>query len=231
MKHFRPHSTVPGPRHVQPTDGSTTLDDGSMVVTVDQLARFGGGDAREGRRELRLMLSMERNGPVFNGPTVRPKNVRLAGPKDEEAILALYLGDLQANAAHIAPIDEMKCLELIRCGTRRRGGFVGVIDEGDKPVAMVILVPQCWHWSNGYFLQELSLYVHPDHRGTRYAHDLMNWSKWVSDSMSASWGSRCYLLAGVLGGWRVRAKIALYRRMFPVAGCVSVYPAPPAMGN
>lgn len=212
--------------------GTETQEDGSMLITEEQLRRFGNGDARAGRRELRLLLALERDGPVLSGPTERPASVRMAGPQDEPALLELWLQDLRENAGHVAPIDEEKVLENIRAGTRGRGGVVGCIDGADgKPVAMLVLHPLPWHWSKGIFLQELASYVHPDHRRSRHVDDLLAFAKWAVDAWSKEAGIRIYLVCGVLGAWRVRAKMALYRRKFALGGVVCVYPAPPIKGN
>ena len=218
--------------NASPRKGTATNLDGSMVVTAEQLARFGNGDAHAGRRELRLLLELEREGPVLSGPTRRPDSVRIGIASDEQALLDLALMDLRENAAHIAPIDEEKVLRHIQSGTRRRGGVVGVIDGPDgKPVALTILVPQQWHWSNGWFYQELMNFVHPDHRQSRHINDLLDFTKWWSDANTKQSGSICYVLCGVLGAWRVRAKVALYRRRFLQAGVACIYPAPPLKGN
>jgi hypothetical protein len=215
-----------------PRPGSQTAEDGSLLITEEQLRRFGDGDAQRGRRELRLLLEIDRDGPVYSGPTEKPDTVRIAGPQDEEAILDLIIDDLKANAEHIAPIDDSKVMEHIRSGTRRRGGIVAVIDgPGKVPVAVTILVPCQWHWSQGWFYQELVNYVHPDHRKSRHIDDLLNFSRWAVDEQSRSFGARVYLLCGVLGAWRVRAKIALYRRRFQQIGAAFLYPAPPMRGN
>jgi hypothetical protein len=215
-----------------PLVATETLDDGDMVITREQLAQFGNGDAAKGRRELRLMLAIDREGPVFKGPTARPKNVRLAGPADEEACLELWLHDLRANAAHVCPIDEEKVLGNIQVGTRNKIGFTAVIDgpEG-KPVALLVLHPMQWHWSRAWFFQEMCCYVHPDHRRSKYANDLIDFAKWVSDAQSKGFGHTIYLLCGVLGSWRVRAKMAFYRRKVTLAGSVCIYPSPPMGGD
>lgn len=206
--------------------------DGSMTIPPDALARFGRGDAGRGRKELRLLMAAEPEGPTMSGPTERPVSVRIATESDEQACLELLMLDLAANAGHIAPLDEEKVLATIQTGTRRRGGCVGVIDGPDsKPVALVVLVPYQWWFSNGWYYQEVVNFVHPDHRKSRHVDDLLDFSKWASDHMTKIWGSRVWLLCGVLGAWRVQAKIALYRRKFWQAGAAFVYPAPPMMGN
>lgn len=198
------------------------MADGSLLVSPEAMERIGG------RRELRSLLAADRHSPTFSGPTERPASVRIAGPKDEQACLDLLLLDLAANAAHIAVVDEIKVMEQIRIGTRGRGGFTGVIDGPDgKPVAITILVSCQWWWSQGWFLQEVVNFVHPEHRNSRHADDLLNFAKSISDDMSKGMGTNVWLLCGVLGAWRVQSKLALYRRKFVQAGGAFLYPAPP----
>jgi len=219
------------PSRIQP-DTRQQDTDGGVYVTREQLEKLGGGDARLGRRELRLMLTIDRDGPEYNGPTERPLSVRIGTPADEPALLKLWLMDLQANAAHVAMIDEGKVLANIQVGTRNRGGTVGVIDAPDGSIAgMVVLHPLEWHWSNGCFMQEMVNFVHPDHRVSRHADDLMDFMRWWTDAGSKRLGYRVYLLCGVLGTWKLRLKLAKYRRRFASAGGVFIYPAPEMRGN
>lgn len=209
-----------------------TTEDFGLLITEDQLRRFGNGDPAAGRRELRLLMEIDTDYGFAKTPTERPVSVRTADTEDEPALLALWLHDLRANAEHIAPIDENKVLENIQAGTRRRGGITVCIDGPDRtPVAMVVLHPLEWHWSRGYFYQEMVSYVHPDHRRSKHADDLMNYIKWASENMSTRMGSRFYVLCGVLGAWRTRAKIALYRRKFSQIGAAFLWPPPPNLGN
>lgn len=214
-----------------PKPGTALQDDGSMLVSVEALTRFGGGDAKRGRADLRFLLAAERESPVWSGPTKRPESVRMAGPDDEDALLELLMTDLRANAAHIAVVSEDRVMEHIRSGTRKRGGIVGVIGAVGAPVACVIIIPVQWWFSNSWHLLEVVNYVHEDHRRSRHVDDLMDFAKWVSDDMSKGFGYLTPLICGVLGAWRVRAKMALYARKFWTAGVCCIYPAPPAKGN
>ena len=235
MNHIRKKSTAINPNALpqqSPAQIGTVLKDGSFVIPAEVLSRFGGGEARQGRRWLRMIMAAAREPRIFRGPTTRPPNVRIADRRDEQAALELYLQDLRANADHVAPVDEEKCLENVRSGTRHRGGFVGVIDsDAGKPVAIVILMPQQWHWSQGWFLQEITAYVHPEHRSKNYFDDLMNFSKWASDELTRQMGVRIPLLCGVLGTYRVQEKIMLYRGHFTQAGAAFIYPAPSSIGD
>ena len=214
-----------------PKPGTTMQDDGSLLVSVEMLEQFGGGDAKRGRADLRSLLAADRASPTFSGPTARPASVRIAGPADEEALLALLMDDLRVNAEHMAIISEERVMFHIQSGTRQRGGVVGVIGPVGAPVACVILVPfQPW-WSNAWWLQEVVNYVHPDHRRSGHVDALLDFIKWASDDMTKGCGYRVPVLCGVLGAWRVRAKMALYARKFWTAGICCIYPAPPMRGN
>jgi GNAT superfamily N-acetyltransferase len=216
----------------QSPKGGVVNEDSSLLVTEDQLRRFGDGDAKRGRAELRALLAAEKDSTTFVGPAAQPTTVRRAEITDEEALLELWLMDLRSNAEHVALIDEAKVLENIRSGTRGRGGILGVIDDKQNgPIAMVLLQPVQWHWSQAWFLQEMVLYVHPDHRKSHHADHLAEWSKWAADEMTRHFGYRVHLLNGVLGTWQIHRKTAFYRRKFQQVGTVFLYPSPFRKGD
>ena len=207
--------------------GWITLEDGSLVLSKDDLAVMGNGNPRVGAQEIRRMIAIERDRKVSEGNTERPTSVRIADQADEAAILDLLMMDVRDNAAMVALPDADRILEQVRVGTERRGGIVGVIDGADgKPVAVCVLVPIQWWWSQHFCFQELVLYVHPDHRKSNHFRDLVKFQRWWVEQMSKLYGYRVYLLCGVLGVHRVREKIMAYRRWFRLAGAAFVYPAP-----
>ena len=223
--HFKhslsPHET----RDVYPA--TDRMSDGSLVVSPEQLARFGNGDAAIGRKQLRKMLSAERQLEISAGRPTRPLSVRVAVEADEPAVLALLLQDLAENAAEVAEVSEDRVLDHIRLGTRRKGGVVGVIDGPDgKPIAVTIMISAQWWWSKQWFFQEIVNYVHPDHRKSRHFDEIIKFEKWWQDSMTRSFGYRVYLLCGVLATQRVWEKIAAYKRKFQQAGIFCIYPRP-----
>lgn len=202
----------------------------ALIVTEEQLRRFGGGDASYARRELRAMLSKEPD--VDEAPVTEcPQSVRIAGPRDEQACLDLWLMDLNENAAHVAPVDPDKIMANIQQGTRRRGSVVAVIDGPDAPAALCVLAAMQWHWSQAWFFQELCTFVHPEHRRTHHADDLLQFQKWVSYQQTKGFGYPVHVLNGVLGAWRVHGKVAMYRRKFRQVGSVHIYPTPKMTGN
>lgn len=205
-----------------------TLPDGCMVLTADDLALLGNGDASAGRRELRLMLEMERDRSYVHKPvTERPKNVRGATEKDEQALLALFMKDVAENAAHVAVPHEESVLEVIQAATRNKRGIIGVIDGPDgKPAGACIIHYAKFWWSKSWFLQDIALYVDSDHRKSGYINDLLEFQKWVSDETTKGFGYTAPLICGVLGTHRVRSKIMLYRRKFRQVGAGFMYPSP-----
>lgn len=203
------------------------MPDGSLLVSAEQLSRFGSGDIRRGRRELRLILAAEKDHAVRSGPTEKPKSVRIPTQADEPVIFNLIIAHLKENAASIAPIDTDRVISHMLFATRQQGGIIGVIDgPAGVPVALIMIHPSRWWWSSAYYLQEMVTYVHPDHRRSNHIDDLLQFSKWATDRWTASFGYQLRLLCGVFGTKRIREKICLYRRKFRSAGMAFLYPAP-----
>jgi hypothetical protein len=199
---------------------------GGLYVTAEQLAKFGDGDTAKGRRELRHLIAADPDGPVFNGPTKKPERVRIATAADEPILVQLLKTEIAEVACFMGPLDDDKILEVIQVGTRRRGGFVGVIDGPDKtPVAVTVLHPSQWWFSNGWYYQEICMFVLPEHRKSRHVNDLLDFQRWVVDEHSRHMGYQVFLLCGVLGARRTHSKIALYRRRFAQIGAAFVYPS------
>lgn len=219
-------AALPG-GHTLNRDGSLTMADGSMVISPTQLMAVGNGDILRGRRELRSFLTSEQARALSNGPTKKPTTVRLGIPNDEEAILALLMMDLKENAEFIAPIDEDKVKEAIEVGTRMRGGFAGVIDGVDGvPIAVIIIHPEQWGWSQGWYFCDKYTFVHPDHRQSHHFSDLCDFAKWCVDEQTKGFGYRVYLLTGVMGTHRLWSKISTLRRKARQVGAAFCYPDP-----
>lgn len=206
------------------------LPDGSLVITPDQLARFGAGDAKRGMRELQLILAAEKDPVLRTGPSVKPKNVRVATIADEKAIFDLLMEDLKENAETIAPINPDRVAQHLFACTRKKAGHCGLIDGPDgKPIAIVMLFPMKWWWSEQWYYREGVCYVHPDHRKSNHAADLLSYSRWWVDNFTTSFGYRTYLVCGVMGLKRVREKAIFYRRRFMQVGWEFMYPPAPSV--
>lgn len=212
----------------QSTKPGTTVDEnGGMYISREQLEKFGSGDSKWARRELRAFLAMDRSGPTSPVPREYPKSVRIAGPQDDADILELLLADLRENAVFIAPIDEDRVRAVISRGTNRRNGYAGVIDGPDgKPVAVTILVESQWWWSSGWYLEEAVTYVHSNHRHSHHSEALMTFGEWVTERHSKAFGYQIYFMCGVLGLTRFWPKVAMYRRKYLQIGAAFLFPSP-----
>lgn len=200
--------------------------EGGYYVAPEILARLGGGDVSVGRKALRAILDIEAAHAPIMGPTEKPASVRAAVQADEPAILDMIRLDIAENARHIAPLDEESAMAQIHVATREGKATVGVIDAPDGLAGMVCLTPYRWWWSKAWFLQEVFLYVAPQHRNSRHVADLVKFSRWVSDDLSARCGYRIFLLSGVTATRAARAKIAIYRRLSNYIGIFCAYPDP-----
>lgn len=157
--------------------------------------------------------------------TQKPDNVRLATIRDEPAILELLLADLEENATAVAPASIKRIMSQVEVCTRGKGGFALVIDGDDGPVAVALLHPAHWWWSDQTYLQEVVLYVAPEARRAHAGADLLEYEKWLSDEMTkASGGNRVFLMAGVTGTKRLAAKERLYERHMHRVGAFMIYP-------
>lgn len=220
------HVTATDGKSRQATIASITLPNGSIVLTKEDLAIFGDGDATRGAHEIRLMIANERDRAINEKPCPRSASasVRLGRPSDEDGIFELLLLDIAENAASVAPASE----EDIRATVKQalsKPNIVGVIDgPNGKPVAVVMLLCLKWWWSKAHYYQEVPLFVHPEHRKSTHARQLISFQRWWADTMTENFGYRVYLLCGVLGTKRVRSKIAMYRRMFRQVGAAYLYP-------
>lgn len=143
------------------------------------------------------------------------ENVRLAVPEDVPELMNLMRTACGEDGQH--PIDEEKVYAMVRRYLDKGGALIAVIGEVGKPVAYLIMViDQIWY-STDYQLLELSLFVHPDHRRSNYAKQLMAFSK------QASHGLDLDLTIGVLSNDRTAAKVRLYQRQFNQVGAFFVY--------
>lgn len=208
-----------------PSIGLVT-EDGGIYISPEHLKRVD-DDPERARRQIRRMLMDLKEPKIIRGPTKRPPDVRLAGPKDELAIYNLVIMDLEENA-RVAPIAKDEVEELIMRGTRQKGGIVSVIDDKETglPIAVQIIVHDKWWWSKSRHLIKVMDFVHPEHRSSNYGAQLIEFSKWITDRWTENFGYQVYLLSGVLGTKRTKDKVRLYGRHVTPVGAYYLYPFP-----
>lgn len=99
-------------------------------------------------------------------------------------------------------------------------GYIGVIGEPDGVLeGMIIMVIGSYWYSDSLHLEELCTFVHPNHRRSRHAHALLNYSKHMSDAIGIP------LVIGIVSNKRTEAKIRLYRKYLPETGSFFLYNA------
>ncbi len=202
----------------------TSQEDGSLIITAEELRGLGSGSAVRGKKELRAILAADRAQKVSGDATKRPASVKLATMEDESAVFNLVMVALKEEAIGVAPIDPVRVLEHIVSATRQKGGLMGIVHADGAVVGLTLMLPTRWWWSRQYHLQELLTFVHPDHRKSRHADDLLQFNKWAVETWTAGFGYQVYLLSSVLGTKRIREKILLYRRKFQMVGMSFLYP-------
>ena len=150
------------------------------------------------------------------------ENVRIAVPEDEDQLMALCRLNHAENGDH--PLNEDKVRAMLRRGLFRNGGIIGVVGApGDLKAMIILIIDEIWY-SSDFQMLELVNYVHPDHRRSTYAKDMIEFAKLSSD------GTGIDLTIGVLSSVRMEAKCRLYARQLPKAGEFFIH-HPSAMTN
>ena len=152
--------------------------------------------------------------------TAMPANVRFAVASDEDEIMRLMHAAFREQP--IFPLNEHKMRGAIRKCTLEnlndRKGFVAVIDGPDGLEAYLIAVFAQYWYTDAFHIEELSNFVHPDHRrGKHHARNLMEFAKWFSEFCGAP------LIMGILSTQRLEPKTRLYQRQMKLCGAVFVH--------
>lgn len=152
--------------------------------------------------------------------TDRPKNVRVATANDQDEIFRLMKAawDEQPIAPFYEPSVKATIKRaLIREPGQKDIGVVGVIDgpTGLEGYMCAFITP--WWFSNpeipeGWRLEELTNFVHPDHRRSNHAKDLIQFAKWLSENIGL------ILIMGIMASERLAPKIRLYERQIKPMG-------------
>lgn len=143
-----------------------------------------------------------------------PSAVRIAKPDDSQEIWRLFLqGHKENGIFRLAPekVDYFmwRCLhggQLPPTDTGSRG-VIGVIGEPGALEALALLVIGEYWYTTEKHLEEMLVYVDPEHRKSHHARVLVSWMKRQSELTGLP------LLTGVISNDRTEAKCALYRRM------------------
>lgn len=135
-----------------------------------------------------------------------PTTVKCARSTDEEPLMS-FLRLMHAENG-MAPIDEPKVRGILRRGITRDQGLIGVIRGAERIEGSVGLFAGCWWYTadQNRHLEDLWCFVHPAHRRSAHAKELLAFSKWAAQELGIP------LLMGVLSNERTAPKVRLYTR-------------------
>jgi len=145
--------------------------------------------------------------------------VRIAGPQDYDEVWRLLMASHAENG--IFPLDEDKVrwfvnriiypetISLNDTGTR---GVAGVIGPVQALEGIVLIVIGTFWYSGAKHLEEMTLFVDPNHRRSGHAVALLNWMKAQVQATGLP------LMTGILSNHRTEAKCRLYQRQMPKLG-------------
>lgn len=135
--------------------------------------------------------------------------VRVANLDDLDPVMALCMAAVEDNG--FLGADPIKLVHAVYPALMLDGGVIGVVEEPDGTLSGGVLLHISKHWySEESFLEEKSVFIHPDFRrvkGGRAAR-LMEFAKHTSDTLGLP------LLIGVLSSERTEGKTRLYKQKF-----------------
>lgn len=142
--------------------------------------------------------------------------VRIAGPKDEDALFDLLMDLRRDNNSFGFQVDDDRVREHIRLGTQSIGGAHGVIDAPDQfgvLAGSIGMIFDRWWFSNEWGLAQIWLFVRPEYRkGTGYADALVEWAKEIRSALARRTGHRIRLANSVISEERLEIKLRFWRR-------------------
>lgn len=156
-----------------------------------------------------------------------PSVVRPATPEDYQEIWKLFRLLHKENGAFSmsdAKVDwvlrRVLLPELISKEDTGLRGYMGVIGPVGGPLeGLILLIVGSYWYTDELHLEELTTFVHPNHRRSKHAQALLNYSKHMSDAIGIP------LLIGIVSNKRTEAKVRLYRKYLPEAGSFFLYNA------
>lgn len=149
--------------------------------------------------------------------------VRLAQPEDAVDILNLL--KMQHDESGVFPWDtELVVNTINRLMLDRSAGVVGVIDGPNQVVATVGLSMTQGAWyTTDTTLYELWAFVHPEHRRSTHAKNLISFAKQCADRVSKEWGKPLSYFSVVRMSDETERKQRLYARQTEAKGAFSIY--------
>jgi GNAT superfamily N-acetyltransferase len=132
--------------------------------------------------------------------------VRIAISSDRDGMTLLLKKMWEENG--VASLSVAKMMTALDRGLARDAAIIGVIEEnGTIKGSIGLFISSMWY-SDDYHIEDLWNFVHPDHRNSSYARDLLQFAKTASEGLATK------LLIAVLSNYRTKAKVRLYEREF-----------------
>ena len=136
--------------------------------------------------------------------------VRIATPDDLDGIMEL--ARLVNDENGVFKMNEAKVVQMLWPALTRTGGICGVIGQRGEPLTGLVLLRISSYWySDEQFLEEMCVFVHPNHRWGRRGHrarKLCEFAKKCSEDLGLP------LMIGILSNTRTETKVKLYSHHF-----------------
>lgn len=155
---------------------------------------------------------------AVSGPSnssVEPTEVRMATAADRQPLLDLMI--LLHGENGLFSVSPAKVDAMLDRFYRGQGALIGVIGEVGAPVGAIYLEISQVVYSDDWLLVEQFNFVHPDHRRSSYAKQLIAYAKRCSDELKLP------LMVGILSNIRTQAKMVLYDKWLTRAGGYYIY--------
>lgn len=154
-------------------------------------------------------------GAVASSSAVEPAEVRMAEAADRQPLLELMI--LLHGENGLFSVSAPKVDAMLDRYYRQQGVMIGVIGDVGRPVGAIYLEISQVVYSDDWLLVEQFNFVHPDHRRSSYAKQLIAYAKRCSDELKLP------LMVGILSNKRTEAKMVLYDKWLNRAGGYYIY--------
>lgn len=153
-------------------------------------------------------------------------SVRMAKYGDEVKMFdAIVAGHADNGLWVLSPLKILKLIQnAVRSDKTAQEPVVGIIENEDGDIgAMTCFQLETFWYTDEWHISELFNWVHPDHRASKHAQELMSFQRDFADKMSELTGHKIALITGVMSVKRLEAKMNLFARKYPQIGALYAY--------
>ena len=144
-----------------------------------------------------------------------PSFVRLAIPEDRASVIdSIKLLHDENGLFSLSMRKTIDCVDRYYRGENSILGVIGPVGAVEGSIYLSIEEP---YYSEDLQLCELWNIVHPDHRRSNHAKQLLAFAKRCSDEVKIT------LIIGIISNHRTRAKVRLYEKQLTPAGAFFVH--------